>query len=65
MKPETRRMLENALLGKKIEIINMHGEPQYGSKTGVVEHIDDNGQLHGTWGGCAIDMSLDQWKIVG
>ena len=36
-------------LDKKIRIIFMSGEPQYNGKEGVVEYVDDAGQLHGTW----------------
>lgn len=35
-------------IGKKIHIINMEGEPQYNGKEGVVNFVDDMGQLHGT-----------------
>ena len=37
-----------------IKIIKMDGEPQYTNREGVVTHIDDAGQIHGTWGGCAV-----------
>lgn len=64
MRQETKKILEAALLGKEIEILDMEGEPQYTGKKGVIQHIDDIGQMHGTWGGCAINMSLDKWKII-
>ena len=41
-------------VGDTIKIIRMEGEPQYADRKGVVTHIDDAGQIHGTWGGCAI-----------
>ena len=44
----------DAKVGDTIEILNMQGEPEYMGKTGVVELIDDIGQLHGTWGGLAV-----------
>jgi len=50
-------------VGDKIEIIEMKGEPQYTGKTGEVKYIDDIGQLHGTWGGCAI-IKGDIYKII-
>ena len=55
--------MEN-LIGKKIRIIEMQGEPQYTNKTGVVEHIDGIGQLHGTWGGLAVVPSVDKFEII-
>lgn len=42
------------LVNKTIRIDHMEGEPQYTGKTGVVTHIDDANQIHGTWGGCAV-----------
>ena len=47
-------MRTNAKKGDTIRIIEMVGEPRYSGKIGTVEHIDDIGQIHGTWGGCAI-----------
>ncbi len=47
-------MLIEELIGKKIKIIKMAGEPQYTGKTGTVTSIDDIRQIHGTWGGCAL-----------
>ena len=54
-----------AKIGDIIEIINMEGEPQYTGKTGVVTRIDDAGQIHGTWGGCAIVPECDVYKVIG
>lgn len=52
------------LIGKKIEIIHMDGEPQYTGKQGVVTRIDDMCQIHGTWGRCALIEDCDQFKII-
>ena len=52
-------------VGQKVRIIEMMGEPQYTGKKGVVEHIDDLGQIHGSWGGCAIIPSTDRYEVVG
>lgn len=52
------------LIGKTIKIISMRGEPLYTGKIGIVSHIDDIGQLHGTWGGCAVIPDLDKYEIV-
>lgn len=46
--------MEIAEVGDLIEIVEMVGEPQYKWKQGVVQYIDDIGQLHGTWGGLAV-----------
>lgn len=51
-------------IGKKIHIINMEGEPQYSGKEGIVSFVDDMGQLHGTWGGCAIIPESDTFNII-
>ncbi len=51
-------------VGDKIRIIQMDGEPQYSGKVGVVEHIDDIGQIHGNWGGCSLITGVDQYEIV-
>ena len=42
------------LIGKTIRIVSMRGESRYDGRTGVVEYIDGIGQLHGTWGGLAV-----------
>ena len=46
-------------VGDTIKIIDMIGEPQYCGKTGTVTFIDDAGQIHGTWGGCAVIPETD------
>ena len=51
-------------VGDKIRIIRMEGEPQYTGKEGIVEYIDDAGQLHGSWGGLAILPDEDEWEVV-
>ena len=51
-------------IGDKIRIIEMEGEPGYTGKTGVVDLIDDAGQIHGTWGGCALIPKVDKFEIV-
>lgn len=51
-------------VGDKIRIISMHNEPQYNDKEGIIEFIDDWGQLHGTWGGCALIPKVDKFKLV-
>lgn len=46
-------------VGDTIYIKSMKGEPQYDGKSGIVESIDDIGQLHGTWGGLAVNLDED------
>lgn len=53
-------------VGDKIKIIQMEGEPDYDGKEGVVEFIDGIGQIHGSWGGCALIPGVDRFiKIEG
>ena len=51
-------------VGDKLRIVIMQGEPEYTGKEGIVEHIDDAGQIHGTWGGCALIPDEDAWEII-
>lgn len=53
---QLRRLLPK---GTKVEIISMKGEPQYTGRKGEITHIDDAGQIHGTWGGCALILGED------
>ncbi len=53
-----------ARIGDKIRIIHMDGEPNYTDKTGIIEKIDDAGQIHGSWGGCAVIPEWDQFEII-
>ena len=51
-------------IGDKVRIIAMEGEPQYSGREGFVQHIDDAGQIHGTWGGCAIIPETDSFEVI-
>ena len=51
-------------IGDKVRIIVMDGEPQYSGREGIVRHIDDAGQLHGSWGGCAIIPETDSYEVL-
>ena len=51
-------------VGDKLRIVHMEGEPQYCGKIGVVTLIDDAGQIHGTWGGCALIPGDDVWELI-
>ena len=56
--------MDKVKIGDKIKIIKMVGEPQYTNREGLVTHIDDAGQIHGTWGGCAIIPKIDDFIIL-
>ena len=56
--------MEKVKIGDTIKIIKMDGEPHYKDREGIVTHIDDAGQIHGTWGGCAIIPETDSYTIL-
>ena len=56
--------MENIKIGDTIKIIEMKDEPHYKDRIGVVTHIDDAGQIHGTWGGCAIIPDIDKYMVL-
>jgi len=65
--------LEDQYLGKTIRINYLdNGDSPYGKsdneryagKTGVVDHIDDSGQLFGSWGGLAVIPGVDSFDII-
>ena len=53
-----------AKVGDRIKIIQMKGEPQYSGTIGTIEHIDDKGQLHGSWGGLAVQPENDEFEMI-
>lgn len=53
-----------AKVGDKIQIIEMLGEPNYTGRVGIVEFIYGIGQLHGTWGGLAVQEENDRYIVV-
>lgn len=60
----TEKEWKNRYLGKTLKIIEMNGEPEYCGRTGKVLFVDDIGQLHGTWGGCAVIPGEDSFTII-
>ena len=50
--------------GMRIRIVRMEGEPQYDGKVGIVEFVDGIGQLHGTWGGLAVQPERDTLQVL-
>ena len=51
-------------VGDTIKIIHMKDEPGYDGTIGVVDLIDDAGQLHGSWGGLAVIPELDEFEVI-
>jgi hypothetical protein len=56
--------MDKIKIGDKIKIINMKDVPYYKDREGMVTHIDDAGQIHGPWGGCAIIPEVDTYIIL-
>lgn len=56
--------LASARPGTTIRILHMEGEPHYDGRTGVVEFTDAAGQIHGTWGGLALQPERDMWEVL-
>ena len=52
------------LIGKRIHIIDMEGEPQYNGREGICNYEDSMHQLHGTWGGLAIQPDRDNFEVI-
>jgi len=57
---------EKARVGDTIKIIRLEDpyDHTYSGRVGMVEHIDDAGQLHGTWGGLAVIPEVDEYAII-
>ena len=51
-------------VGDYVRIIEMQGEPRYAGREGRIELIDGIGQLHGTWGGCALIPQEDSFIVI-
>jgi len=56
--------LRASYLGKRIVIHDMAGEPNYSGRSGVVRFVDDVGQLHGDWGGLAVNPRCDSFSVI-
>ena len=56
--------MKKAKVGDNIKIIKMLGEPSYTGRVGIVEFIDGVGQLHGSWGGLAIQEDNDRYIVI-
>ena len=62
--------MEKVKIGDTIRIIRMNDDGgkdlqarMNNGRSGVVEHIDSIGQLHGTWGGLAVIPGVDEIKV--
>ena len=52
-------------IGKMVRIIHLAGEDnRYDGKVGVVEYVDDMGDLHGSWGSLAIIPREDEFEVI-
>ena len=51
-------------IGDKIRILHMEGEPHYAGKEGIVDHIDDKGQIHLDTCGCAVIPGIDIYEVI-
>ena len=60
-----KKVLEEKYLGRTVVIVSMSGEPHYNNRSGKVVSVDDSGQLHGTWGGLALQPENDKFVIIG
>ncbi len=56
--------MKHHLIGKLIVIVYMDGEPHYNGRQGIINHVDDWGQLHGTWGGLAVNPEVDKYLVI-
>ena len=66
-----KMIMENMKIGDTIRIIRMNDDGgkdlqarMYNGRSGVVEHIDSLGQLHGTWGGSAMMPERDEFEVI-
>ena len=66
-----KQIMEKVKIGDTIRIIRMNDDGgkdlqarNYNGRSGVVEHIDSIGQLHGTWGGLAVIPGVDEIETL-
>jgi len=59
-------MRDSIYTGKKIRIISLSDpwDSTYPGREGIVEFVDDMGQLHGTWGGLAVIPGEDSFEVI-
>ena len=63
--------MEKVKIGDTIRIIRMNDDGgkdlqarMHDGRSGVVDHIDSIGQLHGTWGGLAVIPGVDEIETL-
>ena len=63
--------MKKVKIGDTIRIIRMNDDGgkdlqarMYNGRSGVVEHIDSKGQLHGTWGGLAVIPGVEDFEVL-
>ncbi len=63
--------MKEVKIGDTIRIIRMDDDGgkdlqarMYNGRSGVVQHIDSIGQLHGSWGGLAVVPGVDEFNIL-
>ena len=63
--------MEKVKIGDTSRIIRMNDDggkdlqaQMHNGRSGVVEHIDSIGQLHGTWGGLAVIPGVDDFEVL-
>ena len=67
---ERKEYLERKYMGKTIRIIHLipsplyDDNPRYAGKVGVVNYIDSEGHLFGTWGGISILVGEDEFEVI-
>ena len=57
---------DSANIGDEIVIVYLHEDPaleDYIGRRGTIESIDGIGQLHGSWGGLAVNPEVDNYII--
>ena len=66
-----KEIMKKVKIGDTIRIIRMSDDGgkdlqarKYNGRSGVVEHIDSIGQLHGTWGGLAVIPGVDDFEVI-
>lgn len=66
-----KEIMKKVKIGDTIRIIRMDDyggkdlqARNYNGRSGVVEHIDSIGQLHGTWGGLAVIPGVDDFEVL-
>lgn len=50
--------------GDTVKILTMYSDSSFNGKIGVVNLVDDLGQLYGTWGPAAINPEIDDYFVI-